>query len=180
MTKPKLSDAIKSSATTQETVDQSVTEQVIGSADATPVEGDAEADGDDSEAEESADDSPESDAAASTEVVSDPAGSSKTVADFRAAFGHEQGSVFFVDGVSFEDACTTHMVTLNAKITSQAEEIAALKAVNADLAKEIHGERDPLELGAEEISAEQKDRSEKIGDAKAAYAEGLKAKGSSR
>lgn len=98
----------------------------------------------------------------------------KTLDDFRAAFGREQGSVFFADQTPFVDACVAHMETLNATIKAQSEEIEQLKAQNADLAKEVHGEADPLDIQSSELSSEQKTRAENMGDAKAAYAEGLK------
>lgn len=71
----------------------------------------------------------------------------KTLADFRSAFGHEQGSVFFADQVPFVDACVKHMATQTATITAQAAEIAALKKTGTELAAKLKGEAEPLATG---------------------------------
>jgi hypothetical protein len=71
----------------------------------------------------------------------------KTLADFRSAFGHEQGSVFFADQVPFVDACVKHMATQASTITAQATEIAALKKTGTDLAAKLKGEAEPLATG---------------------------------
>lgn len=76
-----------------------------------------------------------------------PAEQAKSLADFRAAFGHEQGSVFFADQVSYVDACTKHMATQAATIASQAKEIAELKKTNTTLASQLKGEDEPLLTG---------------------------------
>jgi hypothetical protein len=71
----------------------------------------------------------------------------KTLADFRSAFGHEQGSVFFADQVPFVDACVKHMASQAATITAQTAEIAALKKTGTELAAKLKGEAEPLATG---------------------------------
>lgn len=98
---------------------------------------------------ESADDSSgETETATETEantVTTTPG--AKTLADFRSAFGLEQGSVFFADQVPFVDACVKHMTAQAATITAQATEIAALKKTGTELASKLKGEDEPLGTG---------------------------------
>lgn len=88
---------------------------------------------------------------AETKASSEP----KSLADFRSAFGHEQGSIFYADQVSYTDACTTHMATQLATITSQAAEIAELKKTSTAYAAQLKGETEPLLTGPKGSGASQ-------------------------
>jgi hypothetical protein len=96
---------------------------------------------------ESADDAEETPATETEATVVTTTPGAKTLADFRSAFGLEQGSVFFSDQVPFVDACVKHMATQAATITAQATEIAALKKTGTELAAKLKGEDEPLSTG---------------------------------
>jgi len=102
---------------------------------------DSDADGDEQPAADDADSGDEKPAA----TKSAPA--RKSLADFRAAFGHVEGSVFFADGVSFSDAQATHSAAQAKQIDDLKAANAALTATIAPLAKMVHGEEEPVLTG---------------------------------
>jgi virulence-associated protein VapD len=136
MPKPKLSDAVTNENDAAETEASASEQQQASEAAGDP--------SDSSEVEASADESA---------ATAEPEAGSKTLADFRAAFGHEQGSVFFADQTPFEDACTAHMQTQAETIAAQQKQIDDLKQQNTELAKQVMGEADPVDTAAGETTA---------------------------
>lgn len=139
MPKAKLSDAVKAANAESETETPASETPETPAAETPDTTEKPDATNDDG------DDGPESSAAGNAGT---PAAGS--LESFREAFGHEQGSVYFADETPFADACVSHIATLNETNASQATEIETLKAQNAELAKEVHGTKDPLELGSED------------------------------
>lgn len=92
----------------------------------------------------------------------------KTLADYRMTFGHEQGSVYWADATSFSDACAKHIAAQKTTIDQQATRIGELETENAQLAKQVHGEADPVPTGAAKAPA---------ADGVEAFAAGLKLPG---
>lgn len=80
--------------------------------------------------------------------VGDTGHTEKTVADFRSAFGTEQGSVYFTDGLSFSDACVKHMAAQQSAIEALQKQNAELKAQVGQLAKGVLGEAEPVRTGS--------------------------------
>ena len=173
MTKPKLTSAVKSPAASgkaaQPAADQSAAKTANPTTGATAGNGgDAprSATADDADPDDSADDddsagdpaasasdsnkpdgkAPAAGAAAPAAVTTDST-APKSLADFRSAFGHELGSVFFADAVPFVDACVKHMATQQTTITAQAAKIAELSATGTSLADQLKGETDPIVTG---------------------------------
>jgi hypothetical protein len=97
-------------------------------------------------AADDAEETPETATEAEAKTVTTTPGA-RTLADFRSAFGHEQGSVFFADQVPFVDACVKHMTAQAATITAQATEITALKKTGTELAAKLKGEDEPVVTG---------------------------------
>ena len=77
----------------------------------------------------------------------------RPLAAYRETFGHADGSVLFADQTPFVDACVAHIGTLNAQLATLTTANAELQESNATLAKAVHGERNPLELDAEDKAA---------------------------
>ncbi|GAB5444361.1 MAG: hypothetical protein Fues2KO_47100 [Fuerstiella sp.] len=159
MPKPKLSDAVTNENDAAETEASASEQQQASEAAASPEAGTAAGDDStpESEATEAAGDpSDSSEAEASADesaATAEPEASAKTLADFRAAFGHEQGSVFFADQTPFEDACTAHMQTQAETIAAQQKQIDDLKQQNTELAQQVMGEADPVDTAAGETTA---------------------------
>lgn len=153
MTKPKLSDAIKPANASTAPASAAATTAPAGSHSDQPPRPTGDKGSDDD-----SDDDDEPDASASGSNTGDgpapaaPAAAAtapaaeKTLADFRSAFGHETGSVFFADGTSFVDACVAHMDTQAKIIAAQAEQLATLQGHAEDLAATAHGREEPLSL----------------------------------
>lgn len=147
-----------------------------------------ETDGQESSASDSGDDEGESDpddaagdadpgADSSTpeetsEEVTPGAGADRPLADYRQTFGRVDGSVLFADQIPFLDACMTHIAAQGKQIAELQAANTKLEHQNAELAKEVHGEEDPIETGAEGGDAEASG-----GDPIASFASGLKIPG---
>jgi hypothetical protein len=75
-------------------------------------------------------------------------GGTKSLADYRSAFGHEQGSVYFADGVDFTGACVSHIAVQGKAIADLQAENTQLKSTNKTLVKEVGGVADPIVTGS--------------------------------
>lgn len=137
MLKAKLSDAVNSAATESE-APKSETPVTVAPEQSNP--------SDDSDDEPAA---LESESEGDADAPKKP-DAEKSLADFRSAFGHSEGSVFFVDNTPFVNACQSTMQSQAATIAEQAKQIAELTALNQTMAQGIHGELDPLQLGGED------------------------------
>lgn len=60
-------------------------------------------------------------------------GRKRSMEEFRSVFGHVEGTVLFLDGLSFESAAQTHIAKLNQTISEQLEVMEELKAVTEGL-----------------------------------------------
>lgn len=145
---------------------------------------DGDAGGDDGEPSGSGSAAPETDGGDSGSAAAEAGGSSdgaaaapaaKTLADYRAAFGHEQGSVLYADQVPFLDACVKHIEGLNGRISDLQATNEKLTQQNTLLASQIHGETTPVETGAETGADPKTTRlRETRGDARGEFAASLK------
>lgn len=155
MVKPKLTDALKpaaaSGAAALPPVDQQSTQEAPAAKPAaTGNGGDAprsDTAGEDAPADEAGDATPADD---KKELESKPAEASiggKTLADYRAAFGHAEGTLYFAEQTSFLDAGTKHMAAQAATNAAQAAKIAELQKTNTTLANQLKGEAEPLATG---------------------------------
>lgn len=182
MTKPKLSDAVKPGANAGDTPAPAAGKpETSAAATDTPKTpqgdkgGDDDSDDDEPAASGSGSDTPDgpapagSAAAATDSEDSEPA--AKNLEDFRAAFGHEQGSVYYSDQTPFVDACVSHMEAQAKTIDTQATQIATLTGQAKDLASTAHGADEPLALNGEG------DDTNATQDGVGAFAAGLSFKG---
>lgn len=163
MTKPKLSDAIKSGSSSAAGTPKASSTGAASPAQTSPESagetpsGPTGNDSSDPAAESSDDDDDDSDPASAATLTPPPdAGNSpaavtpaadKSLADYRSAFGHQQGSVYFADGTSFVDACVGHMATQATTIADQQKQIDDLTSLNKQLAARYAGADEPVQLG---------------------------------
>lgn len=182
MPKPKLSDAVHSNNTSSKPKSDTAAESPEsakdpggdGNASDAP---ESSSDSDDDEPESSSGDDPEPAAGNQQPVAgkpdsdNSPSAGEKTLADFRSAFGHEQGSVFFADQTPFVDACVAHIGAQSEQLEALQKENQQLRATAAQLGKQVHGEADPVETnGGDDVVQQQ-------ADGLSAYAAGLKLPG---
>ena len=174
MTKPTLTEAIEAKAK----ADAEAKAKAEAAAQETPGETQPQT-ANNSKADAAADE-PRADGGSGTSAGkrgSDILAGERTLEDFRAAFGKEQGSVYFADGVAFADACVEHMAAQQKEIDELKAQNAELTEQNAALAKQVLGESEPVHTGGNggrTVDAKAANRTGSEG--KAAYAAHLKEK----
>jgi ClpP class serine protease len=71
----------------------------------------------------------------------------RSLSDFMAAFGDADGARMFRDGIDWDSAQSQHVTTLKGQLQDTLAENAQLKARSAELAKAMHGETEPVNVG---------------------------------
>jgi len=156
MAKPKLTDALKPAATETATATKVAAESQTSTEATTPeapAKVDAAADPDDADD----DDSTDTESSAKPALPAAEAKPDRTLAEYREAFGVEQGSVFWADGMSFADACKKHMAAQQEQLVAVTQERDQFKTKATELANELKGEKEPLNTAPAGKQGAQKD-----------------------
>lgn len=84
-------------------------------------------------------------------------GRKRSLEEFRSVFGHVEGTVMYLDGISFECAAQTFIGALNQKIAKQNDEKEAIEALCKSLTEQI-GPRDDEDIKPDDSQKARRNR----------------------